>query len=97
MIRIGILLCLLFNACAHQEAKKVKTVLLPGDIIYVRVFEEKELSGIYEVDYQGNVVLPLLGELQVGYLLISEVRSKIEKSYQEKFFQDPQVFLSVRF
>lgn len=39
----------------------VATSLLPGDVIRIQIWREEGLSGDFQVDEGGEVVLPLLG------------------------------------
>ena len=43
-----------------------RATLGPGDVFLVQVFKETELSGEYRVNNDGNVQMPLIGEIAVS-------------------------------
>jgi len=59
------------------------TTLGPGDLFEVRVYNEKELSGDYQVSPDGTISFPFLGVLTVAgkdtKLIASEIESKLEE------------------
>lgn len=67
-----------------------------GDRIRVAVFQEDDLSAIPRVNAQGLITLPLVGDIQVTGLTISEAQSRIEASFREgRFLRSPQVHITV--
>jgi protein involved in polysaccharide export with SLBB domain len=69
-------------ATAQSEALMSSVTLLPGDLIRVQVYREKELDGEYLVDEAGTVVLPLLGEQRVVGMSMRELRRQLVEAYQ---------------
>ena len=49
-----------------------------GDEIKVTVFGEADLSGSYVVDGQGQITLPLVGQVIIGKLTLSEASTSLE-------------------
>src|SRR5262245_27755153 len=70
----SILSALLIASCASQErgydvqtaAPKPDMSLGPGDTFEVTVYDEKELSGRYQVADDGNINFPLIGAVEVA-------------------------------
>lgn len=74
----------------------VEAILGEGDVIEVRIFDEKELSGDYQVGSGGEIRLPLVGNLRVSNLTPEEVASKIAKSYERNYLKSAQVSVFVK-
>jgi protein involved in polysaccharide export with SLBB domain len=51
---------------APHVAVEDDTTLGPGDVIEIRVFNEKEISGNYQVARDGTIAFPFLGVVAVG-------------------------------
>jgi polysaccharide export outer membrane protein len=67
-----------------------------GDRIRVAVFQEDDLSAIPRVNAQGMVTLPLIGDVRVSGLTISEAQGRIEKALKDgRFMRAPQVNITV--
>jgi protein involved in polysaccharide export with SLBB domain len=74
---------LLGSPLAGQTAPVVPetTSLLPGDVIRVQIWREEDLSGEFQVDEQGAVVLPLLGTKQVSGVSQDRLRDQLTEDY----------------
>jgi polysaccharide export outer membrane protein len=97
-------------ACAHsegaiqepvaeastQEAAPVASTLGPGDVVEVRVFQEPELSGVYQVGTQGDIIFPLCKQVVVGGLTANGAAASIRDCLAEKYLRDPQVSVLVK-
>ena len=67
-----------------------------GDRIRVAVFQEDDLSAIPRINAQGTITLPLIGDIKVSGLTISEAQTKIEQAFKEgRFLRSPQVNITV--
>jgi polysaccharide export outer membrane protein len=55
--------------------------LLPGDVVRVQIWREEDLSGEFQVDEQGEVVLPLLGRKQVSGISQDKLRDQLTAEY----------------
>lgn len=70
--------------------------LSPGDRIRVAVFQEDDLSAIPRVNAQGTVTLPLIGDVRVAGLTVSEAQARIERALVDgRFMRAPQVNITV--
>lgn len=68
----------------------------PGDKIKVTVFGEDNLSGTFEVGPQGNVGLPLVGEVRARGLALPEFRDAVaQKLAREGILKHPKVTADV--
>jgi polysaccharide export outer membrane protein len=66
-----------------------------GDKVRVTVFNEKDLSGDFDVNDQGLIALPLLGQVQVGGLTISQAQELITQRYGKDYLVNPRVNVEV--
>jgi len=67
-----------------------------GDRIRVAVFQEDDLSAIPRINAQGMVTLPLIGDVKVSGLTVSEAQSHIERAFRDgRFLRSPQVNITV--
>lgn len=66
-----------------------------GDKLRVTVFNEKDLSGDFDVNDQGLVALPLIGQVKVGGLTISEAQELITQRYGKDYLVNPRVNVEV--
>jgi polysaccharide export outer membrane protein len=62
-----------------------------GDQIKVTVFGEANLSGSFEVDGQGSIVMPLINFVVVRDLTLREVEDAIETKLRDGIMREPQV------
>jgi protein involved in polysaccharide export with SLBB domain len=65
-------------------------IINAGEKIKVNVYHEDDLSGIYDVSLDGNIVLPLIGEVPVLNLTVVELKGVIT-SRLKKYLVNPQV------
>ena len=71
-------------------------VLTNTDQINVTVYDEAQLSKIARIDSQGRINLPLIGEIAIAGLKISEAQTVIEKAYQDgRYLRSPRIYISV--
>lgn len=68
--------------------------LLPGDVIEVRIWLEPDLSGKFQVDEGGEVVLPLLGKKQVVGISPQALRDQLTEEYK-RYLINPSVNITL--
>jgi polysaccharide export outer membrane protein len=68
----------------------------PGDVVEVRVYQEKDLTGDYRVDADGQFDFPLIGAVKAEGLTAGELAQQIETLLKEKYLRDPQVSVFVK-
>jgi len=62
-----------------------------GDVLDINVYENEDLSTTVRVSADYTVRIPLLGELNVKGLTVSQVSAKIEKLFADGYLVNPQV------
>jgi polysaccharide export outer membrane protein len=72
------------------------STLGPGDVIEVRVYREQELSGVYQVGSEGDVVFPLCQRVIVTGLTPNAAAERFRACLADGFIRDPQVTVLVR-
>jgi polysaccharide export outer membrane protein len=91
--------------CTRRSAARVElppavevgaSTLGPGDVIEVRVYREPELSAIYLVGAEGDVVFPLCKRVVVSGLTPNAASDKFRDCLAAGFIRDPQVSVVVR-
>jgi polysaccharide export outer membrane protein len=98
---------LALGGCLRRSRDPVPTVdavavqagastLGPGDVIEVRVYREQEISGVYQVGADGDVVFPLCQRVVVGGLTPNGAAEKFRECLAAGFIRDPQVAVLVR-
>lgn len=103
------LLALLLGACAPRATQPAAPLpsslaaidlaaatLGSGDVFEVRVFQEPELSGVYQVGPQGDIIFPLCKRVVVGGLTANGAAEKLRTCLAEGFMRNPQVSVLVK-
>lgn len=62
-----------------------------GDVLNIHVYENQDLSTTVRVSASGTVRIPLLGEIIVQELTVSQVAAKIENLFADGYLVNPQV------
>ena len=66
-----------------------------GDKLRVTVFEEKDLSGEFEVTGEGDISLPLIGSISAAGKNIRRLERDVEKKLLDGFLKNPRVSIDV--
>lgn len=64
--------------------------LRPGDIVRLRIWRENDLSGDYQIDYDGVVVLPKLGPLVATEEPPAQLEQRIVEMYG-RYLRNPSI------
>lgn len=68
----------------------------PGDTLYLTVYGQPELAAQVTIDASGRIVVPFLGELQVGGNAPSAIARRIADGLREQgYLNNPQVAIEV--
>ena len=70
-------------------------ILMPGDLIDVKVFQEPDLESILRIAQDGGVVFPLIGRVTVGGLTPLAAAKVIQSLLDKDYIVNPQVTLLV--
>ena len=96
-IRYFLILLILATAPTPVETQGVSDprdlFLVPGDIVRVVIWREQDLTGDFQVDQDGRVVLPLLGELRVDNKEWDAVRDQLLQGYRREL-RNPSIELT---
>jgi protein involved in polysaccharide export with SLBB domain len=67
-----------------------------GDVVEIRVYQEPELSGVYQVGRDGDVIFPLCKRVTLTGLSPNAAAERIRACLAEGFMRDPQVSVLVK-
>lgn len=68
----------------------------PGDVVEVRVYEEKELSGNFRLSSDGSFQYPLVGQVLAGGMTPGALSDHLTAKLKEGFLRNPQVTVFVK-
>jgi len=74
---------------------KVTEQLGPGDVLEVRVADQEELTGEYQVSDDGTIRFPWIGSLQVQGKTQRQIAEEIESELADGWLNQPQVAVRV--
>ncbi len=72
------------------------STLGPNDLFEVRVYQEPELSGMYQVGPQGDIMFPLCKKVVVSGLTANGAAEKLRGCLSQGFLRNPQVSVLVK-
>lgn len=67
----------------------------PGDELEVRVADQKELSGVYQVADDGTIDFPWIGAVEVSGMSQPDVAAELEARLGDGYLREPQVTVRV--
>lgn len=95
-------LLVLTSACAGTTAPPGTAAYQPtvyrlaaGDKLLITVFGEESLSREFSVTPQGDLAFPLLGDLPVSNLTVSELQEMLRTRLADGYVNDPRVTVEV--
>ncbi len=68
--------------------------LFPGDAVKVQIWQEPDLSGVFRVDQDTTLTLPLLGERSAAGLSTEELRQRLVSDYSGQL-KNPSIDVTV--
>lgn len=105
-------LLLLLSACGSAPTSEQAPPALPpmpdraallqsaalgaGDVVEVRVYEEKELSGLFRVASDGTFTYPLVGQVNAAGMTPGALSEHLTSRLKEGFLRNPQVTVFVK-
>lgn len=84
-----------FEAGNGEEEEDHLSFIGAGDKINIQVYNEKELSGVYQVSPEGYITFPFIGEIKVDGLNIFTLATKISSKLKEGYLKEPNVTVLV--
>ena len=87
-------------ACAQSPDQPVNIsqpshVLLPGELIQIKVFQEPDLDTAVRIPGNGYVNFPLIGEVALAGQSVQQATRVIHDRLQARFLVNPQVSITV--
>jgi len=80
-----------------KESDRIDAVTVgPGDVFEVRVYREKDLSGVFRVGPDGSIRFPLVGRVVIANQTAEGIADAIRKRLKKNFLKDPHVVVFVR-
>lgn len=92
---LSLLLAWLLLCPSPTWSQSVEYRLGPHDRIQVTVFNEANLSGDFEVNGEGKVTLPLIGEVAVGGTTVREAEQAVADKLYPDYLLNPRVSIQV--
>lgn len=78
------------------DKKSYVHALALADRLRVAIYQEDDLTTLTRIDARGRVNLPLLGEIAIGGMTVTEAQAAIENAYKDgRFLRNPQVTINV--
>jgi polysaccharide export outer membrane protein len=78
----------------EAESSAAKYVIGPLDVLYVRVWNQPNLSGIEDVGPDGAISMPLIGEIKADGLTVTQLKAAITTRLND-YINSPEVSVSV--
>jgi len=69
--------------------------LSPGDLIYVKVFQQDDLCSSIRINEDGTIPFPLIGSVRVGGLTVAQATKAIYLPLDARFLVNPQISVTV--
>jgi len=87
-------------ACAQSPDQPVNIsqpshVLLPGELIQIKVFQEPDLDTAVRIPGDGRVNFPLIGDIALAGQSVQQATRVIRDRLQARFLVNPQVSIAV--
>ena len=67
----------------------------PSDVLSVRVFNEADLTGSYNIDSDGSITFPYLERVSVAGLTVKDIEEKIQAGLRAGFVRQAQVSVDI--
>lgn len=67
-----------------------------GDVLRITVYDHDDLTTVARISGDGNIVLPLIGQVEVKGLTLSQISKKISARLSDGYIIDPQVNIFIQ-
>ncbi len=88
---LSLLLCLVSGPALCQEY-----IVGEGDVLEIKVYENDDLSTTVRVSASSTIRVPLVGEISVKDMTVSQVSAKIEEMLEDGYLVNPQVDVFIK-
>lgn len=69
--------------------------IAPLDKLSINVFQVEDLSGEYQVDLNGNIAMPLIGNVPAVDRTTDELQEELKVALSEKYLRDPDITVGI--
>lgn len=93
----ALLLVLCLGGCGllgGREPPPAPDILKPGDPLRIAVVGEEDLTGVFVVDADRTVHLPIVGNVPAGGLTIPVFEDILRKALADGYLKDPQLLVA---
>jgi len=80
---------------AYEAGTPANYRLSSNDLIFVKVFQEDDLSSTLRVSEDGSIIFPLIGSVKVGGQTVDAATRTIHDLLDARFLVNPQVTVTV--
>lgn len=95
LVTISLALAGVVESTSVQAADPLQYQLGPGDRIVVTVFGHEDLSGEFELDGQGRIALPLIGEVALARQTLRQAEQQVVSLLKPDYLVNPRVSIQV--
>ncbi len=67
-----------------------------GDVLSITVYEHDDMSTVSSVTYAGTISIPLIGQVAVKDMTVSQIEKKITELFNDGYIVDPQVNIFIK-
>jgi protein involved in polysaccharide export with SLBB domain len=92
---LAIALAVVVTVCSVAAAQSMPYRLDAGDVLRISVYGQDDLSGKFDVDGDGLISLPLIGEVTAAGLTPRELEQEIVSRLKPDFLRNPQVNVEI--
>lgn len=77
------------------SAQQAAYRLAPGDELSIKVFDNEDISGNFQVDAGGNIAFPLLGQVKAAGKTVTELTNDLTVALDRDYLVNPKVSVEV--
>ncbi|MCI5223490.1 MAG: hypothetical protein D3924_12670 [Candidatus Electrothrix sp. AR4] len=85
----------LLTPAEATDTEKLSYTVGSEDVLSVDVYDNPDLKGLYTVSTNGDIVLPLLGQINVSGMTLSSIKDKITGLLEKDYLYNPIVSVIV--
>ena len=87
------------NGEISQEIENIKNsqdyLLQAGDLVEIKVYKEDDMSRTLRISTNGSITFPLIGNVRIAGLTVSQAENKVEKALQS-YLKTPSVSFLIK-
>ena len=92
VLKTALFLCCICITCSFAQ----DYIVGESDVLKIMVFDHDDLTTITRVSGDGTIKFPLVGEIEVGGLSLSQISDKIAVQLSDGYIVDPQVSIFIQ-